>query len=162
MSQRRNDGWLATKLRKARQLSAPDWILIVQSAAWFAVVEAGLRLLPLRTLARILQGRRRAPRASGRRVSAEHASRCVDRAARLDPFRATCLKKSLVLYALLSRRGLEVELFIGAAKTGGKLDAHAWLQHQGRVITGGPATGRYAPLCSLVGWPKDPISRQVL
>jgi transglutaminase superfamily protein len=151
MSQRQNNGGLAAKLRKARELSAADWLMILQSAGWFAVVELGLRLLPLRKVVRILQGRRRAARTTNSRISAERASRCVDLAARLDPGRATCLKKSLVLYALLRRRGLEVELFIGAAKAGGKLDAHAWLEHQGRVITGGPATERYAPLWSLVG-----------
>lgn len=150
MSQRRND-WLARKLRKARMLSASDWMLIVQSAGWLAVVELGLRLMPLRALVGILQGRPRERAASGSGVSAEHASRCVDLAARLDPFSATCLKKSLVLYAMLSRRGLAVELFIGAAKTGGKLDAHAWLECQGRVVTGGPPAERYAPLWSLVG-----------
>jgi len=150
MSQQRND-WLARQWRKARELSASDWMLIVQLTGWLVVVELGLRLLPLRTLVGILQGRHRARAANGAGVKAEHASRCVDLAARLDPFPATCLKKSLVLYALLSRRGLAVELFIGAAKTGSKLDAHAWLECQGQVVTGGPPTERYAPLWSLVG-----------
>jgi hypothetical protein len=150
MSPRQNDGGLAAKLHKARQLSASDWLLILQSAAWFAAVELGLRLLPLRTLVRILQGRRR--RTAGRlHIRVERASRCVDLAARLCPFPATCLRKSLVLYALLSRGGLEVELFIGATNKDGKLDAHAWLEYEGRAITGGPPTERYAPLWSLVG-----------
>ncbi|HKS96502.1 MAG TPA: lasso peptide biosynthesis B2 protein [Terriglobia bacterium] len=151
MSPRQNNGGWAAKLHKARQLSASDWVLIFQAAAWFAALEVGLRLLPLRTLVRILRGRRRTAGLPNARV--ERISRCVDLAARLDPFPATCLKKSLVLYALLRRRGIEVELFIGAAKTNGKLEAHAWLEYQGRAITGGPPTERYAPLWSLVGQP---------
>jgi hypothetical protein len=73
----------------------------------------------------------------------------VELVSRLHPLHATCLKKALVLYALLVRRGFEVQLLIGAARDGSRLDAHAWLEHQGRIILGAPTPGRYSTLCAL-------------
>jgi transglutaminase superfamily protein len=142
---------LTAKLRKARQLSASDWRMLLGAAGWFVIVEFGLRLLALKTLLAVLDGRRRS-RAKGIEApppSPDRASYCVELASRVYPFEATCLKKALVLFALLKRRGVEVRLVIGATKTDRKLDAHAWLEHQGRVIIGGPSE-EYAPLFTLV------------
>ncbi len=139
------------KLRKAFALSASDWLLIVQATIWFAVVELGLRVLQLRTLVAILQGERSSNRESHDQsfVNPERAGYCVELASRLHPLDPTCLKKALVLYALLTRRGFDLQLLIGATKIEGKLDAHAWLEHQGRVIPGGPGGERYSTLCCL-------------
>jgi hypothetical protein len=147
------DHGLTAKLRKARQLSASDWRMLLRAAGWFVIVELGLRLLSLKTLLAVLDGGGRSHSAKGRTESPsptpDRASYCVELASRVYPFEATCLKKALVLYALLKRRGVEVRLVIGATKTGRKLDAHAWIEHQGRVIIGGPSE-EYAPLFTLV------------
>jgi Transglutaminase-like superfamily len=149
------------RLRKALALSASDCLLIIQATLWFAVVELGLRLLQLRTVFAILHEEKRSARKSLSQpvgVAAdipEHVGYCVELASRLHPLHPTCLKKALVFYALLTRRGFDVQLLIGAAKaitnTEGKLDAHAWLEYQGRVILGGPGRERYSILCALKG-----------
>ena len=143
---------LGVKLKKAWQLSVSDCLLLVQAVGWLAVVEAGVRLLTLKALLGILEGSSR--RSEFNRyegpVKSDRAAYLVQLASRVDPFGATCLKKALVLYALLKRRGLDVKLVIGATKAGEKLDAHAWLEHQGRVIIG-ESSERYAPLCTLAG-----------
>ena len=145
------------KLRKALALSASDWLLIAQAWLWFGAVEVGLSFLPLRKLLRIIQrpGRpRRSARGEGElhRAIPERAARCVEVAARLPVPNSTCLRKALVLYALLTRRGFDAQLLIGAAKaTNGQLDAHAWLECQGKVLLGEPAPGRYSTLCALAG-----------
>jgi hypothetical protein len=139
---------LAFKLRKAFQLSASDWLLVIQAVGWFAVVEFGLRVLKLKTLLALLQNDRQADREGCARAptNPERVGYCVELASRLHPLRPTCLKKALVLLALLARRGVKARVIIGAAKSDGKLDAHAWIEHQGRVIMGGPARDRYSTL----------------
>jgi hypothetical protein len=139
------------KLRKALALSASDWLLIVQAIMWFAVVEFGLLLVQLKTLLSILSRGKPFDRENYTQSSmvAERAAYCVELASRLYPLRATCLKKAVALYALLSRKGFDVQLVIGAARQGERLDAHAWLEHQGQIILGAPAPGRYSTLCAL-------------
>jgi len=69
------------------------------------------------------------------------------RGAGITPARAQfhVLRKALVLYALLVRRGIDAQLLIGVAKaTNGQLDAHAWLECRGKILLGEPATGRYS------------------
>jgi hypothetical protein len=137
------------KLRKALELSASDWLTIVQATGWFAAVEIGLRLLKVRTLLNILGGKKEDKRRPGSdrvRPSLERTAYCVEIASRFHALHPTCLKKALVLYAMAARNGVQVRLILGTAKTGGKLDAHAWVEHQGRVILGGPGSERYLPL----------------
>ena len=48
------------------------------------------------------------------------------------PWRHTCLKRSAILYHLLRRTGLPVELCIGVRReSAGPLTAHAWLIREG-------------------------------
>jgi len=138
---------LARRLRKAFRLAASEWTLLVQAAGWFAVVELGLRLVPVQSLLNFL-GRGAAPEITASSLSPERVGRLVDAASRVYPLRATCLKKALVVYALLGRRGFKVKLLLGAAKQDGKLDCHAWLEHQGRVVVGGSGSERYSLLWS--------------
>ena len=143
------------RLRRAFELSASDWFLIFQSVFWFSVVEFGLRAFQFRVLVDFLHQERPLDQRAfcQQPTSAQRAAYCVELVSRLHPLHPTCLKKALVLYALLTRRGFDLRLFIGAAKTdadkGKELNCHAWLEHQGQVILGGQGHERYAPLCSL-------------
>lgn len=58
------------------------------------------------------------------------------------PGDSRCLTRSLVLMAILARRGIVTELVIGV-QTGEELEAHAWIEHQGRLLM--PTLG-YQPL----------------
>ena len=142
------------RLRRALELSTSDWFLIIQTAFWFAVVEFGLRAFEFRALVDLLhQGSPLDRAVSGQQSSSpQRAAYCVEQVSRLHPLHPTCLKKALVLYALLTRRGHEARLFIGAAKTntekGSELDCHAWLEHQGQALLGGQGHERYVTLCS--------------
>ena len=49
-----------------------------------------------------------------------------------------CLTEAMVTQLLLSRRRLRADIQIGVAfGVDGKLEAHAWIEHQGRVLIGG-------------------------
>ena len=141
------------KLRKALALSASEWLLIAQAWLWFAAVEVGLRCMSLRTLLRIILplGRPRTvtkdeEEARGR--VPQRAADCVELAARLPVFNSSCLRRALVLYALLTRRGFDAQLLIGVAKVPkGRLDGHAWLECEGKVLLGDPEPGRYLTIC---------------
>lgn len=62
------------------------------------------------------------------------------------PWRRTCLKRAGVLYALLRRAGVEVELHIGVKRDdAGALAAHAWLMRNGAPFLEDPESpiGRF-------------------
>lgn len=139
--------------RKAFELSISEWLLILRATLWLGLVEVGLRVLCFNTLMEHLDQHRpadKAPVASPGR--AERCAHCVELASRLYPLEPTCLKKALVLYALLTRKGLHAQLWIGAAKSrteqAAPIDYHAWLEHEGKVILGAANRERYIPLYS--------------
>jgi hypothetical protein len=47
---------------------------------------------------------------------------------------ATCLRQSLLVYWLLRRRGLAPELKLGVRKQGAVVDAHAWVELDGKSL----------------------------
>jgi Transglutaminase-like superfamily len=49
------------------------------------------------------------------------------------PAESQCLTRSLVLLALLSRRGVDCAVVLGASP-GSELQAHAWVEHDGRPL----------------------------
>lgn len=89
-------------------------------------IEVGLRSTSVSALLARLDG------IQPSRWSARSASYRLDRFAaaayRLLPVDATCLRESLVLYALLRRRGAAPKLCLGVKKDNGRLDAHAWVE----------------------------------
>ena len=62
-----------------------------------------------------------------------------------------CLARALTTQVIMSRHGLSPQLRIGVAKTErGKLEAHAWVEYQGRVAIGGLSNlSKFVPLPSL-------------
>ena len=151
-----------SNLRKAFALSVSDWILIAQAWLWFGLVEVGLNCLSLKKLLQIIQRERDGQAGNEedddnqekvpRRPTPERVAFCAGLAARLHALDATCLKKALVLHAMLTRRGFNSQLLIGAARAEtGQLDAHAWLECQGKVLLGEATPGRYLTICALVG-----------
>jgi len=62
-------------------------------------------------------------------------ARFLGSAARHLFLRTNCLEQSLALCHLLRKRGIGAELRIGARKEDEKLEAHAWVELGGEVIT---------------------------
>jgi hypothetical protein len=78
---------------------------------------------------------------------AQHLGHVVLRALALMPGDTRCLRRSLVLVQLLSRRGIPAELVIGTRSDPDFL-AHAWVECGGRPVlpSGGGAFGRLVAL----------------
>jgi hypothetical protein len=64
----------------------------------------------------------------------ERVCRMVRAAGRNSPMQGTCLERSLALWWLLGRRGITTQLRIGARKSEGKFEAHAWVERKGEAI----------------------------
>ena len=134
------------KLKKLLKLSPADLLLLVRAAVLLVIVDLGLRLLPFQMLQAILARRPlrwRSQQAADER-SLGRRRRAVEVAGGY--VGASCLKKALTLQWLLSRRGVSTRLWLGVQRWEGTLRAHAWLEHNGRVIVGGPGGERYTPL----------------
>ena len=115
-------------------------------------LKAAFRLLAARAMLSLRPGAalapgRRMPHADGlARDTAAELARAVQRAARHLPVRPTCLEQALALEHLLRSAGLQASVVLGVRRVGAKLDAHAWLEHGGRAVLGGPPAGLYTPL----------------
>jgi hypothetical protein len=122
--------------------------LLLQSGLLVTAIRLGLWLLPFRRLRAVLARLTAAPPLlrPGEEASADQIARAVRRASRHVP-QASCLTQALATQTLLRWRGIPAHLHIGVAKdAAGRLEAHAWVESEGRVVIGGTALARYTPL----------------
>jgi hypothetical protein len=68
------------------------------------------------------------------RRSIIRSARWINAAARYPRPWARCLQRSLALCLLLERRGFNTQLKIGVRRSGGDLEAHAWVEYFGKVL----------------------------
>jgi hypothetical protein len=141
---------MAGALRKLLALSLPEIVLLVQAAVALPLTRIALRRRGYAATSRRLD--RLARRRALLLLRGEAGTRAVDVArvvyaagARF-PFRANCLPKALVLRTLLLRQGLAPEFRIGVRIVDGRLEGHAWVEHEG-VPLSQPAgiAERFAP-----------------
>jgi len=132
---------LAALPREERRLLRQIWFS-------FLLADVGLRLSPLSSVQRLLAWRfRRIPAAGAGSLGPSGLERLVDLAARHHVRPMGCLRRSLVLQALLKGHGLATDLRIGVRKEGDRLQAHAWLEQAGQPLFEPPETrDRFAPL----------------
>lgn len=141
---------IARKLGRLRALAPEERRALVQGWVLLAGLQVGLRILPFKRLMRLL--RADGLRAAARGPRPERLAFLVEVAARYQWPAPTCLVKSLAVYALLVRRGLDAGLVISARKKDGRVDAHAWPEHMGRPLTDAAAGPGYEPL---MRWRRD-------
>jgi hypothetical protein len=116
--------------RHAR-LTLRDIAVAVEAALLSGLVDVGIRCARLPTIVCVLGGlprtRRPAPMARTARIAL-----IADGVTRRLWMDATCLKRSLVTYALLRRRRVDASLVI--AHRVRPFEAHAWIEHAGQVV----------------------------
>lgn len=136
--------------QRLRELSARERLLLAQTPILLPVVALALRWLGLGRVQRWLNRRpprRAGPTGSDRAAEAARLAWIVKISALYGPWPANCLQRSVVLWWYLGRRGLDGDLRIGVRRDRetGKLDFHAWIEHDGVVINDGPdVRQRYA------------------
>lgn len=136
----------ATAIGKLFRLSSEERRLMAQSA----LIVAGVRLsLSLSSLEATLRRSSRLVGASGSKsmdaADIESTVTAVRRASRLIP-RASCLTQAIAAKTLLARHGQESTLRLGVAKRNEDVEAHAWLEADGRVLIGQFENQHFAPL----------------
>jgi hypothetical protein len=62
----------------------------------------------------------------------------VNRAANHSPLWGNCLKRSLTLWFLLRRQGIESDLCIGVDLQDGQFQAHAWIEYSSHILNDQP------------------------
>jgi hypothetical protein len=134
-----------TQLRSFSRLAAGERRLAVRAIAWLAVARVGLHLLPFHRLRALTEGR---AAGDARAEWPRAVRRAVLRASRALPG-SSCLAQSLVAERLLRRGGHRARLSIGVAGPPGgsasriALDAHAWVESGGVLVTGADPRERY-------------------
>jgi hypothetical protein len=119
-------------LRSWTRLSRAERRLAIHALALVAAFRLALWTLPVRRVLAAAPRRRRA-----HSVSAEHMAWLVRAAARRIPG-ASCLTRALAARWLLAEASLDSTLHFGHRRDeGGAFAAHAWLEHDGRVLVGG-------------------------
>lgn len=140
------------RLRKFLRFSYTNQRLLVNSAFLLAMIRLGLLVFRFQTLRCLLARMTQVPvKSMVDRFSIDKVVWAVGVASRYVP--ATCLTQALAAQILLNRRGYSARLCIGVAKNKEtQLEAHAWVESQGRVVIGGLAElSRYTPLLPLEG-----------
>jgi hypothetical protein len=141
-------------LYKFFRLSSSDQGLLIKATFTAAAIRVGLWMLPFRTLlgllARMTQESTEVQETNQALI--ERVIWAVRIASRFVP-RATCLTQALAAQVLLSLQGYPSRITIGVAKShGGQLEAHAWVESQGRIVIGGLKDhARFTPLPPLDG-----------
>ena len=126
-------------LAKLRALTPAERRLLIVSCGAAPLVTGGLALFGFRRVHAVMA---RWPRPRNVRLRtandawerARSAARVVTIAAGRGPVRATCLRRSLLLWWLLRWDGIETILRVGVNRDGGSLHAHAWVEYGGRPL----------------------------
>jgi Transglutaminase-like superfamily len=69
------------------------------------------------------------------RANVRRTAQMVAAACRRYPLRSDCLPRTIVLWSLLRRRGIEADIRIGVrSNSKGEFQAHAWIEWNGQVF----------------------------
>ena len=127
------------ELAKLRVLTGAERRLLIVACAAMPLVASGLSLFGFRRLHAVM-ARWPRPRSSRlatdslRSARARSTAKIVAIAALRGPVRASCLRRSLLVWWLLRREGIEAVLRVGVNREGGTLHAHAWVEYEGRPL----------------------------
>lgn len=140
------------QLRKFLHLSWGDRQLLFSTILLLSTIRLGLRLLRFQTLQHLLI--KMIPRTTVlplEQASVNKVVWAVEVVSRYMPGGVKCLARALATQVLLGRRGYMTQLRIGVAKSeAGQLEAHAWVESQGRIVIGGlESLTRFTPLGTL-------------
>jgi hypothetical protein len=138
------------RLRKFFHQSPRNQWFLLKTTTLLLLVKAGLLLMPFQSVYKLLRRLSR-PGKSGNANDLRRIIEAVELSSRNMPFAATCLVRALTGQVLLLRNGYTSELRIGVARGAeGKMEAHAWIVYQGKVIIGNrDDLSRYMPFPNL-------------
>jgi hypothetical protein len=119
------------------EVDPPSRRLLLEALLLLPVVGFGVRLLGFGRIRRRLArgvGCKGPPPDDTQTLLADRVAWAVSAAARYGPYRANCLRRGMLLWWMLARRGIDADLRFGARLRGKDVEAHAWVEHRGRVL----------------------------
>jgi hypothetical protein len=131
-----------TLSRRFLRRPAADRRLLLRALALYTCVASLLRIVQFGTLSDWLRryGGHRPANGPLDSAAIDRIVWAVQQAASVAPWGRTCLTEALTAEALLRRAGCDTTLRYGVAAEGEeRLAAHAWLEHNGVEIIGGPS-----------------------
>jgi hypothetical protein len=151
-------------LRRVASLSGADRRLLLEAAAALLWARGSLLLMPFARLA----ARLGVPRAEtlresspGQSAEAVRVRWALGAVARRLPWDSSCLVRALAGRRMLARRGVPCTLYLGVRRTGGSLEAHAWLRCGNGYISGDDGMAGFTPIysyASQAGAPPHPAA----
>lgn len=122
-------------LHKLRALEPAERRLLAGAAVLLPAIVVLLKLTGYQRLHRLGE-RAVAPRPLPADADAriDRTVRMVDLTIARLPIPSACLSQSLTLWLLLRAQGVPSEVCIGVRPGGAPLDAHAWVEHEGRPL----------------------------
>ena len=117
------------KLIKFLQLPFGDKLLLLEAWVMLGLARACVLSFPFTRALRLFKGSAGAHRGSvGDRADAPaRVSRAIGVAARFTPWDSNCLAQALAGSGMLRIRGVPCQLYLGVARPGDSVAAHAWL-----------------------------------
>ncbi len=146
-------GFYRSLRRKAetwQSLSKNDRALVIRAMFLLPIVATSLKTVGLRRT-RSWLGRSglgpTIPSTEQTRANVRRAAQMVAVACRRHPLRSSCLPRTIVLWSVLRRRGIDADVRIGVrSDSQGEFQAHAWLEWNGEVLNDDAEIGsQYLP-----------------
>jgi hypothetical protein len=122
------------RLARLRALTPVQRRVLGEALVLLPAACAGLKVAGMRRTRALLS--RVSPKGPPAGLDAAGIARMVSIAARHGPFRARCLAASMTLESLLRRYGFEGQLRLGVRRHDGRIEAHAWIEHDGAALAG--------------------------
>ena len=142
--------WISN-FNKVRRLSPSDRGLLFQSVLLLPVIHIALSVLGYARLLRIMERLvtlRHGSGSEGQSLQrAREIARIVSMAARHGLYKASCLRRSLVVWWFLRKAGIQSQICFGVRVFKSQLRAHAWVEYNGTVLDdAGNVHEQYLPL----------------
>lgn len=115
----------------------------LRALGWLIAATAAVHVFSYATLTRLIK-RISAGRSARTAITTAECATAIRRASRLWP--ARCLPQAIAGYCLLRRGGHAATVRLGVAVEHRRLDAHAWLECDDVIVTGGDVDRHYVPL----------------
>ncbi len=159
MSSTRESLW--AKWLRFRKLPALERETVLRAMSLLLLTEVGLRVMGFRRWKQFIElffapgARRHELEPAAQIQMAERIAGAVRSAERHGLGTPNCLERSLTLWWLLRRGGIESELHIGGRKSEARFEAHAWVEVRGLVLNDNPEVHKHyarfdAPIAA--GW----------
>jgi hypothetical protein len=153
------------KWRRFRSRPRGDRALILRAALILPLTEIGLFLFGFRHWKELVEKfslRTHFPQSLPENLQHETALRAVRAVRSVElhgPTSPNCLERSMTLWWLLRRDGVEGELHIGARKQGARFEAHAWVELRGQVLNDSAEIHKHyarfdAPIAAAIAEPR--------